>query len=90
MDLAQTQDRNEEKVKNHPLGFFFLLFRAALVAMEVPRLEVKLELRLLVYTTATATWDPSRICNLHHSSWQGWILNPLREARDRSGNLMVP
>ena len=26
--------------------------------MEVPRLGVKLELQLLAYTTATATWDP--------------------------------
>ena len=27
--------------------------------------------------------DPSHLCNLHHSSQQNWILNPLREARDR-------
>ena len=26
--------------------------------------------------------DPSHVCYLHHSSWQGWILNPLSEARD--------
>ena len=31
---------------------------------------------------ATATPDPSHICNLHHSSWQCRILNPLSEARD--------
>ena len=24
------------------------------------------------------------ICKLHHSSWQYWMLNPLREARDRT------
>ena len=28
--------------------------------------------------------------NLHYSSWQCWILNPLSEARDRTRNLMVP
>ena len=28
------------------------------------------------------TWNLSCICNLHHSSWQRQILNPLREARD--------
>ena len=33
--------------------------------MEVPRLGVKLELQLQAYTTATATWDPSHICNPH-------------------------
>ena len=58
--------------------------------MEVPRLGVKLELQLPVYTTATATPDPSRVCDLHHSSWQCQILNPLSEARDRIRNLMVP
>ena len=35
-----------------------------------------------LHTTATAMPDPSRICDLHHSSQQCWILNPLSEARD--------
>ena len=47
--------------------------------MEVPRLGVKLELQPLVYTTATATPDLSHECDLHHSSWQHRILNPLSE-----------
>ena len=51
--------------------------------MEVPRLGVfKTELQLLTYTTATAMPNPSPVCNLHHSSQQGQILNPLSEARD--------
>ena len=49
--------------------------------MEVPRLGVESEIQMLVYTTATATQDPSCICELHHSSWQCRILNPLSEAR---------
>ena len=28
--------------------------------------------------------------DLHHSSWQLQILNPLSKARDRTQNLMVP
>ena len=32
--------------------------------------------------TAKATQDPSRVCNLHHGSWQCLILNPLSKARD--------
>ena len=56
--------------------------------MEVPRLGVKSELQLLVYTTATATWDLSQVCNLHHSSWQRQILNLLSEARDQTHVLM--
>ena len=34
--------------------------------------------------------DLSPICDLYHSSQQHQILNPLREARDRICNLMVP
>ena len=50
---------------------------------------VESKLQLPTYTTVTARQDPSRICNLHHSSWQRQILNPLSEARDRTQNLMV-
>ena len=34
--------------------------------------------------------DPSLICDLHHSSRQCQILNPLIAARDRTRNLMDP
>ena len=47
--------------------------------MEVPRLGVKSELQLLAYTTAIATPDPSCVCDLHHSSWQHLIPDPLIE-----------
>ena len=56
--------------------------------MEVPRLGVELKLQLPAYTTATTTRDPSFVCDLHHSSWQRQILNPLSEARDRTCILM--
>ena len=55
---------------------------------EVPRLGVKSKLQLPAYTAAIATWDPSRVCNLHHSSWQHWICNLLSEARDQTGIIM--
>ena len=58
--------------------------------MGVPRLRVDSELQLPAYTTATATWDPSDVCDLHHSSGQRQILKPPIEARDRTQNLMVP
>ena len=58
--------------------------------MEVPRLGVDLELQLLAYAMATATLNPSCVCDLHHSSWQCQILNPLRKAKDRTCNFMVP
>ena len=34
------------------------------------------------YARPSATRDPSRVCNLHHSSQQRRIINPLSEARD--------
>ena len=34
--------------------------------------------------TATATMDPSRICDLHYSLWQYQILIPVNRARDQT------
>ena len=58
--------------------------------MEVSRLGVKLELELPVYARDTAMWDPSLICDLHHSSRQLQILNPLSKARDQTRVLKDP
>ena len=58
--------------------------------MEISSLGVESELQFPAYTTATAMPDPSPICDLYHSSWQRRILNPRREARDWTCNLMVP
>ena len=69
--------------------FFFLIFLGPHPQhMEVPRLGVKLELQTQAYTTTTATLGLSHICDLHHSSRQRWILNLLKEARDRICVLM--
>ena len=57
--------------------------------MEIFRLGVESELQLLAYDTATAMLDLSCVCDLHHSSRQHRFLNPLSEARDRTGNLMI-
>ena len=53
--------------------------------MEVPRPGVKWELQLPAYATAiaTATWDPSRVCDPHHSSWQC-------QERGQGSNLLPP
>ena len=56
--------------------------------IEDPRLGVQYELQLPGYTTATAIWDPSRVCDPHHSSWQWRIPDPLSEARDQTHILM--
>ena len=68
-----------------PLFFFFPFFLGPHPwHMEVPRLGVESELQPLAYATATATPDSSCIGDLHHSSRQCPILNPLSEARDRT------
>ena len=69
---------------------FFCVFGLQPQHMEVPGLGVKKELQPPAYVTATAMPDPSCIWDLHHSSWQCQILNPLTEARDRTRYLMVP
>ena len=63
---------------------FFSFYSRTLRHVEVPRPGVELELQLKSYTTATATLDPSHICNLHHSLQQRWILKPLMEARNQT------
>ena len=71
-------------INSHPFFFFFFF----LGHMEVPRLEAESELQLPAYTTATAIRDSSQFLNLHHSSWQCRILDPLSKARDRARAFM--
>ena len=66
------------------LLLLLLFFRASLRHMEVSRLGVELELQLPACTTARAIRDPSHVCDLHHSSWQCWTLNPRSEASNRT------
>ena len=70
------------------LVFYFVLVLFFMWHMEVPRRGVESELQLSACVTARAMQDASHICDLHHSLQQHWILNPLREARDRTHILM--
>ena len=71
------------------LSFFFFVFLGPHPQhMEVPRPEVESELQLPACPTATAMPDRSRICDLHRSSRQCRILNPLSEGRDPTCVLM--
>ena len=67
---------------------FFVFLGPHSQHVEVPRLGVQSELQLRAYARATAMPDPSHVCDLHHSSQQHWILNPLRKARDGTCILM--
>ena len=73
-----------------PNTIFPFLFKGPLPwHVEIPRLGVQVDLQLPACATATATWGPSHIFNLPHSSRQHQVLNPLIEARDQTHNLMV-
>ena len=78
---------NYHKFRAESNTFLFLFFLFCFLGlhpqhMVVPRLGVELERQLPAYTTATAMPDPSQVFDLHHSSRQCRILNPLSEARD--------
>ena len=69
-------------IYNHnSLSFFFCLFRAAPAVHGGS--QVKSEVLLPAYATAAATPDPSCLCDMHHSSWQRWILKSLSEVKTR-------
>ena len=57
--------------------------------MEVPRVGVESEPQQPAYVIATATRDPSLICNLHHSSQQCRILNPLRPGMEPASSWIL-
>ena len=71
-------------------SFSFLLFRATGCLLG-SRARGQIGATTASLHNSHTTQDPSHVCNLHHSSWQCWILNPLViEARDGTWNLMVP
>ena len=88
--LANLGKQNAWKETTIQILFYFIFCFSGLHLrpMEVPRLRVESELQLPAYTTAIAAWDLSLVCDLHASSGQRWMLNPLREARDRTHVLM--
>ena len=69
--------------------FVFCLLGSHQGHMEVPRLDIELELQLPAYATTIATWDPSHhICSLYHSSWQSGIPNPLSKPRQDQSRIL--
>ena len=62
--------------------YYFCLFRAIPTAYGGSQDRDPSELQLPAY--ATAIPDASCVCDLHHGSWQRWILNPLSKAMDQT------
>ena len=63
-------------------NFYFFCLRAVPAACGSSQAGVKSELQMPAYATATAMPDLTHIHDLHHSSQQHQILNPLSKARD--------
>lgn len=56
------------------LLIYLLSFRAATSAYGSSQPRRRIRAVTLAYTTATEMQDPSHACDLHHRSWQRWIL----------------
>ena len=71
----------EGKKRIYCWKIFFFFFLTFFLFRVIPGTlgSFQSELPPLAYATATATPGPSHVCDLHHSSQQCWILNPLTE-----------
>ena len=75
----------------HFVVFYFILFFLFMAAPEAygsSQTRGWIGAAVAGCTTATATLDPSCICNLYRSLWQLQILNPLSKARGQTHILM--
>ena len=70
------------------LSFPFLFFRATPTAYIGSQARGWIGAVAASLCYSTAMWHLIHVCNLHHSSQQGWIPDPLSEARDRICLLM--
>ena len=68
--------------------FHLYFFRATPTAYGSSQARDQIRAAGTAYTTAIATQDPNHICDLHHSSQQGQIPNPLSRARNWTHILM--
>ena len=90
--MGAAQENGEKTKKKTAIDFFifiFCLFRASSAAYGCSQARDRIRARAdSDIATATVTPDPSRIYDLHHSSRQHWIPDPLSEAKDRTCVLM--
>ena len=89
---TNTQTEARKRMVIEVFLHFFFPFKAIPTAYGGSQVGVQPELQLPTYSTATATatQDLSHICDLHQSSRQSRIPNPLSGAWDGTCNLMVP
>ena len=80
------------QIKLHLFAYLFIFLGPHLGHMEIPRLEVKSRAAAACLRHSHSNSNPGSesclACDLHHSSQQCRILNPLSEARDQIHILM--
>ena len=89
--MVSVRNRVDKAYLSLTLFFFFLsfcFFTAAIAAYGDSQARGPIGAVAASYAGATATLDPSLVCNVYHSSWQYWILDPPSEARDQPHILM--
>ena len=84
MNISKLQTENN--LGRQFFSFFFCFLGLQVLHMQVLRLGAELKLQLLTY--ATATWNLSHICDLHHSYGNTTSFNPVSRARDQTQILM--
>ena len=93
---GRSQKQQKKLLKGLLLFYYFHFFclfafsRATPEAYRDSQAGVQSELQLQAYSRAAATRDPSCVCDLHHSSRQCRVLNPLSKGKDQTRNLVVP
>ena len=77
--LTEKEKKHNLENENYVFCLYVCFLGLHLWHMETSKLGLKSELQLLAYTTATAMWDLSCICDQHHCSQQRQIPNPLSQ-----------
>ena len=69
--------------------FFFLRPQPVTYGSSQARSQIGAAAEPYATAIATATLNLSSICELHHSLWQHWILNPLRRGMEHTSSLTL-
>ena len=80
---------NQSYIYIHSFSFVFCLFRATLMAYRGSQARSQIgAVATGLHHSHSNAGSELCLCDLHYSSQQHWILNPLSEARDRTHILM--
>ena len=80
-EIQHSSFRKKKKKKKNQKTLFFFFFAPMAYGRSPGRGQIRAAgLHHSHSNTRSRPWDPGCFCNLHHSSWQCQILNPLSRA----------